>query len=167
MIDLGLQPRRRRTVLPLQLTAMIDIFAMMIIFLMKGTVLSAVEISVPEGIKLPKSESRELIDPTPRVLIRGDEVQVSFIGRSVPLELLRASRAPGSLEEKTPLSPIREEIGRYRASVSMKQGTANLPLGILADQDTPYQNVFDVVRFFHQEGFETLEFIARGEEGEQ
>ena len=69
--------RKHREPLELQLTAMIDIFSMMVIFLIFGTVIGAAEMVFPSEVKPPLSRSKESTESAPQVTIVGAKVLVT------------------------------------------------------------------------------------------
>jgi biopolymer transport protein ExbD len=157
---LNLAPRRRkRPPINLPLTAMIDIFSLMVIFLIKGTVFGAVDVSTA-GIKLPISISKESIESAPQVLISTEKVKIPSVGGEFPLELFRpGSSGDGSAEAAT----LKLQLKAFVANMPREAKTSGVLLNVVADKSIPYQNIFDTVKFFRDCGFETLLFVATGE----
>ncbi|MBU6154165.1 MAG: biopolymer transporter ExbD [Bdellovibrionales bacterium] len=140
----------------LQLTAMIDVFSMIVIFLILGGVFGATDIVIPGDMKIPKSQSKEGIEAGPRVAILKDQVLFSMTAAPIPLEDFRAS-----VRDKT-IARLRPEFEEY--SKRQKESKATVfPLNLLADQNTPYQDVYDVVAAFRSMGFNSILFVAQGE----
>src|SRR3954463_3161754 len=88
-MSLLLPKKHRRHPIELQLTAMIDIFAMLIIFLIKGTVFGAVDVVIPEGLLLPLSSSKETVEPAQQVIVGNGTVDVAFLDVKLPIGAFR------------------------------------------------------------------------------
>jgi biopolymer transport protein ExbD len=158
-MDFDLIPKReRKGPIELQLTAMIDVFSMIVIFLIFGTVFGAADMVIPTGIEIPKSVSKEGIESAPRVVITKKEVFLSLIegGKPVPLSDFHNPAARSNL--KAQLKPA---LAEYQAK--QKESKASVaPLNLLADTNTPYSDIFDVVVVFRELGFNTILFVANG-----
>jgi biopolymer transport protein ExbD len=155
--------RHRREAMELQLTAMIDIFTLIVIFLVMGSVLGVAEVAIPEGMKLPKSRTIEGIDTAPQLIIRKDLI-VQLKGLS--LDFPSSAEVPvADFLTKEGINPevekITAEIIKYAKPESLK-GKQSI-LNVLADKDVKYKDVFDVIQFFRKAGFESLLFVATGD----
>ena len=152
-------PRKpRRHGVELQLTAMIDIFSMIVIFLIFGTVFGASDIVIPPDMKIPKSASREGLDTAPRIIIDKDKVRVSiWDGAVYPLEGFHGG--DGSAQVRT----LRSRLKAYVAELPEGSKRTGLMLNVIADKNAEYRDIFDVVKVFRSEGFESLLFVAMGE----
>jgi biopolymer transport protein ExbD len=139
---------KRREPLELQLTAMIDIFAMLVIFLLKSTVFGAVDVQVPQDMKLPDSMSKESIETSPKVIINGDRVEASFLAQTTV-----------RVEDVSSLKPA---IQKYITELPKDSGAQASTLSVLADKEVPYRKIYDVVRVFREAGFGNVMFIANG-----
>lgn len=150
------QKRKKREPMELQLTAMIDVFSMIVIFLIFGTVFGAADIVIPKEMQIPNSESREGIDSAPRVAIEKEKVTVSLLEEEFTLATLRSPEGREGLKAK--LAPL---LAAYREKL---HGTT-VPMNLLADKETSYRDVFDVVAAFRELGFNTVFFVAMGQGG--
>ena len=155
--------KHRREGMELQLTAMIDIFTMIVIFLIKGTVMGASDMAVPSDMKLPKSYSHENVESAPQVVISVNEVKILSLGSgrenlpAVPLKDFKTSGSVASIEK------LKEPLKAYIGQLTSAQRSGGVLLNVIADKKTPYADIFDVVKVFRQAGFESLLFIATGE----
>jgi len=140
--------RRRREPLELQLTAMIDIFAMLVIFLLKSTVFGAVDVQLPKDVTLPESVSRESLETSPKVMISDEEVGVSFI-----------TQDPVRLAEVESLKPA---LQKYISELPKSAGAQATTLSVIADKQVSYRKIYDVVKVFREAGFGNVLFIANG-----
>ena len=151
-----LQKKEKKEPLELQLTAMIDVFSMIVIFLIFGTVFGAADMVIPPGIEIPKSISKEGIESAPRVAILKNEVTISLLNEPMPLSLFRSAAGKDTIKAKLKnvLAPYVDKKKDSKSSV--------IPLNFLADQDSPYAEVFDVIVVFRELGFNSILFVANG-----
>jgi biopolymer transport protein ExbD len=158
--EMELLPRKeRRRPLELQLTAMIDIFSMIVIFLILGTVFGASEIILPKNLSLPRSISKEGVESAPRVVIERDRVTTNITEGTLGLELFRGDSAA----THPSVVAMRRGIKEYLKSHPKNDKNPSHLLNIIADGEAAYRDIFDVVKLFREEGFETLLFVAMGE----
>lgn len=163
-MNFSLTPKRKeRRVLDLQLTAMIDIFSLIVIFLIKGTVFGVSDLSVDPTLKLPESRSKEALDTAPTAQIVGDRVIFSGAesqapARGVPIEEITA----GGSGKANLQAAVQSYLGKLPPEAT---GSGTL-LSLIADRGTRYSQVFHVVRFFRESGFDSVLFVAAVREGE-
>jgi biopolymer transport protein ExbD len=159
-------PRKaRREGLELQLTAMIDIFTMIVIFLIKGTVMGVADLDIPKNTALPKSYSAESIETSTQVIITTTSVAVTNLSKEVPrispIELTQFKQ--GRDVETESVKNLKTTLKGELAKRTIEDRKGGILLSVVADQKTPYADIFDVVRVFRESGFETLLFIAMNE----
>jgi biopolymer transport protein ExbD len=143
----------RREIIPLNLVALIDISAMIIIFLVMGAIFGESSVVIPKEMFLPKSVNKETLENAPQVILSGNKVIAYFIGEEISLEEFHQ----GQVSEKH-----KDSVKRYLAAISPKVKKAGVLLNFVADQSTPYRDVFDVIRFYREIGFHSVLFVARG-----
>ena len=143
--------KARKQPIELQLTALIDVMSMLVIFLIKGTVFGASDMLVPNDMKLPESVSRESAESAPQVIISKSKVSVSFSKETYDLSAFRDNGGPTGL---------RKQLKAYVAALPAVARTSGVLLNVVADKLTPYKDVFDTVKVFREAGFETLLFVA-------
>lgn len=164
MITSLVPKRKHRHVLDLQLTAMIDIFSLIVIFLIKGTVFGVSDLPMDPTIKLPESRSKESLETAPQVQIIGD--RVFFSGDSTASrssgvdvnDLARAGTTPEGPRER-----LGAEIKDFISRLTPEARGSGVLLSVIADRTTPYSKVFQVVRFFRESGFDSILFVAAAE----
>ena len=153
-------PRKHREPFELQLTAMIDIFSMILIFLIMGSVFGGVDIIVPNGIKLPKSKTNEISSSALTVAILADQVQVTGLqSKDVPLAEFRRDRVQNSAA----INGMKAELKAAVDKMSKEEKAKGVPLNVVCDQKAPYKDVFDVMQVFRGSGFNTILFVATTE----
>jgi biopolymer transport protein ExbD len=157
MFDLDATPKRE-AVIRLQLAPMIDIFVLVIVFLLKGTVLSETVISTPELVEVARSESREVTELAPEVYITEADVHFRMIGETVPLARVAA-------EELDPADPLIEKFRNYlsQSKTLSESGNSLIHVNVVADYRTEYKTLFHVVRLLRAAGFKAMLFIAEGD----
>ncbi len=147
--ELIYKPKHRK-VMDLQLTAMVDIFSMIIIFLIKGTMFTTADIVIPSEIQLPKSFSKEELESTPKVTIYADHVEVSFLDQPVKWDDWAATGAK-----------ILEKSEQLKKDLKKK----DLIISLVADKKTPYKKIFDVSKVLKESGFDSVLFLANSNKG--
>lgn len=155
----------RRAVMELQLTAMIDIFTMIVIFLIKGTVMGAAELEIPEKTQIPRSFSSESLESAPQVLITEKEVRLTnFFKDNNPQDPVAMSDFKLGREVESPkVGALKNRIKDQISKLTPEERQGGVLLSVIADQKTPYSDVFNVVRVFREAGFETLLFVAESQ----
>jgi biopolymer transport protein ExbD len=155
MFDLEASQKRKSVIL-LQLAPMIDIFVLVIVFLLKGTVLTETAVSSPELVEVAKSESREVTELAPEVYITESDVEFRMIQERVPLaEILK--------EELDLRDPRIAKFKEYLAGALAADGNTHLHVNIVADYRTSYKAIFHVVRLLRVAGFKAMLFVAEGD----
>lgn len=172
-MSFNFQRKTRRQPLELQLTAMIDIFTMIVIFLVMGTVIGVSEVSVPPNLKLPKSFSVEALDSAPQLIVdrKTDGPQPETVIRLKSLSAETAELEPIPLEDFRPavsaskprILDLKAKLKERLAKLTPEQRAGGVLLNVVADKATPYADLFDVIKVFREAGFESLLFVATGE----
>ena len=144
----------RRELVALNLVALIDISALIIIFLIMGAVFGESAIVIPPGLKVPLSENKESPEVAPTVSIFGDQVTVNFLNTKIPLAQFANGNVPNSSHEQA--------VKQYIASIPASVSQSGILLNVVADRQTSYRTVYDVVRFYRQVGFQSILFVAQG-----
>lgn len=155
-MDLDFSETRRRHVGQLQLASMIDIFTLIIVFLMKGTVLGGVSINFPANFLAPQSSSTEALEAAPQVVIFEDEVEMNMIHEKFPMKIFTVGN---EAQERV----VNAKLVKYLKDLAPENKLAMSQVNVLADAKAPYENVFAVVRFLREAGYTSMLFIAHGE----
>lgn len=147
--------KKRKGVIYLQLAPMIDIFVLVIVFLLKGTVLTETAVTSPELVEVAKSESREVTELAPEVYITEKDVEFRMIQEKIPLaEILK--------DELDMSDPKIAKFKGYIEGSRTVDGNTLMHVNIVADYRTSYKAIFHVVRLLRVAGFKAMLFIAEG-----
>lgn len=149
----------RRETLEIQLTAMIDIFSIIIIFLILGTVFGVADLPVPPSMRLPKSVSKETVEAGPRITIHENKVLISILEKEFKLSWFKSR--PGF--ESDEIANLKNSIKEYLDTIPKKNKGSDQFLNIIADHNLNYEDLFDVVKVMREAGFESVLFIAKAE----
>jgi biopolymer transport protein ExbD len=146
----------RKSNMALQLAPMIDIFTLIIVFLLQGTVIGTTSVAFPSEMNPPQSQSTEDLENSPIVEIYADHVEFKPTKSKIALNAFLNASDTGLFEEK---NKIQEYLTR-QGSASPKDFSH---LNVVADRATNYEVIYKVVKFFKDAGFQSVLFIAQGE----
>ncbi len=136
-----------------QLAAMIDVFSILIIFLIAGTVIGASSIDLPEGVLPPLSQSKESLVSAPQLTITDKSITLGFSTQAYPPEIFLPS---GTVDPR--LQQFKTEITEYLKSVEGKPDSKIINL--VADQKLTYDKIFDVIKATREAGFQSIMFVS-------
>lgn len=139
-----------------QLTPMLDIFSVLILFLIAGTVFGTAAIQLPNGLNLAQSVRREVMETAPQVTVTTSGVEVPFLRRRYTFDTFRQSDGA----QKPELSALKESVQRYIATLNPEARSAGVLLNVVADKSATYRDVYDVVRVFREAGFDSVLFVS-------
>jgi biopolymer transport protein ExbD len=139
----------------LNLTSLIDICAILIIFLVMGTVIGQEEVTTPPGLKFPKSFNKENLENAPQIIVFNDEVDVKFLNRKIPIQTLRSTEHELTLR-------VAGEVQKYIEAMPIKLKSSGVLLNMVADSRVPYSVIYDVSKYFREQGFQSILFVAEG-----
>jgi biopolymer transport protein ExbD len=148
-----LERKQRREPFQLQLTALIDVFSMLVIFLIKGTVFGMSDIAVPEAVRLPESVSREMVESAPQLIIGKEDVRISILQKPISLQAFADVTGPQMVE-------LKKQLKAYVQALPIEARSSGVLLNVVSDRETSYRKVFDTVKVFREVGFETLLLVA-------
>ena len=145
--------KKRKAVIVLQLAPMIDIFVLVIVFLLKGTVLTETVISNPELVDIAKSESREVTELAPEVYITHNNVEFRMINEKIPLSEI--------MNEELDLdNPLINKFKKYMSQSQEVDGNTLMHVNIVADYKTSYKAIYHVIRLLRVSGFKAMLFYC-------
>lgn len=151
--------RPRREPLSLQLTAMIDIFSLIVIFLVVGAHHENSDIIFPNGFVLPKSISKESTESTHEVVISLDKVSFKKLNLEINIADIEETDS-----EKVSVQDFEKGIEAYAKSVKLENSEKKLSLSVIADERVSYEKIYSILRIFRRAGFQNLYFVASPKE---
>lgn len=155
-MDLESIENTRRYPLALQLAPMIDIFVLIIVFLLKSTIVADVSIVFPREMHPPLSKSKEGLETFPEVVVTETEVVVGMIEETISLsEIDRLS------DER--MAGLKSKVEQYVKSKDEKIRSQATHINLITYRGNNYKNIFSAVKFLRKIGFQSVAFIAEGE----
>ena len=154
-MDLDSVSMPKRNVLALQLAPMIDIFFLIIIFLLKSTIVADVSVIFPSQMHPPLSQSRENLDTFPEVVLNETEVTLGFLNVTKKLEEI------DTLTDED-IGILKAKVDSYIKSKDEKIRKQSININFITSRENNYKNIFTVVKFLRRIGFQSIQFIAEG-----
>lgn len=146
--------KKRKLIIQLQLAPMIDVFVLIIVFLLKGTILEESAIILPPGVELAQSASKETSQVAPQVVITKDKVIFKMIDKEKSIEEF-------AKEDFNARDPIIDEFKNFLLINKDVEGTELI--NVISDSSTSYKIVYNVVKLLRTSGFQSMLFVAEGE----
>jgi biopolymer transport protein ExbD len=144
------KPHRHDIVEP-QLAAMVDVFSILIIFLIAGTVMGTTAIILPQGLVPPKSASKESMLTAPQLTIHNSWVQLSFASKPYPLSAFKSGNDP----EVTRFS---NDVRGYVETYKLKPDSD--AINLVADRGLTYDQLFAVIKAARAAGVKAVLFVS-------
>lgn len=155
-MDLNSIENTRRFPLRLQLAPMIDIFFLIIIFLLKATIVADVSIVFPREMHPPLSHSKESLETYPEVVVTETEIIMGMIHETLNIKDLE------KLDDKK-LSELSYKVENYVKTKGEAVRGSAMHINLITYRGNNYKNVFASVKFLRRIGFQSVAFIAEGE----
>ena len=149
---------RNQTMVDLNLVSLIDVFTILIFFLLSSA--GGVELlASPKAVKLPVSTANKSPKETLVVVVSGEDIVVD--GRKVA-SVSEAMATPGDL-----VAPLKAELDvqAQRRAVRAENQTPAQALTIMADKDTPYSLLRKVMVTSARANFSDVAFAVRRRDG--
>ncbi len=146
--------KKRSNVIILQLAPMIDVFVLIIVFLIKGTIMEESAVLKPEGLNLALSMSKETSLVAPQVIITNDKVQFKMIDTERPI-------AEFTEDNFNPRDPVFKAFKKYIEETKDVENANHI--NVISDRSMPYKTVYHVVKVLRISGFQSMLFVAEGE----
>ena len=152
-MDLNEVTFKRRHPIALQLAPMIDIFTLIIVFLLKSTVVADISIVFPSELQAPKSLSQESLETFPEVFVYHDRVELPF---------MKISKKFVELEEITDeeLSRTKKKVADYIKVAAVHSKASLININMLSGKNNKYKTIYSAVKYLRQIGFQSVLFIA-------
>ncbi len=153
-----LEKKDRHGIIILNVVPLIDISAMIIIFLVLGSIFSESSIVIPRDVFLPTSDNKEDLVQAPQISVSKESgVELNIFNKiTVPLKDFSEERESSALQQ------LKARIKEYISKLSEDQKKQGILVNFIADKATPYKEVFDVIKFFRESGFQSILFVAQG-----
>lgn len=166
--------RRRREVLDIDITSLLDILVILLVFLLKSYNSSGVIISVPRGVNIPSSASESL--NTSGVVIQVSKNKIWFDEEEV-VDLQKARKS--SYYRKTVFNrssqgrmiiPLFNALIKKKKTIKQVEKSAENAskftgvVNLVIDKDIGYYDVRKVMYTVASAGYSTYKFVVLGEE---
>lgn len=155
--------RPKREALDLDITSLLDILVIMLVFLLKSYNSSGIILNVPKEIALPSSNSQSVNN-------YGVNIQVSTDTIWVDDQVVMETEGPLKLRGGNLISPLYNELVRRKNVIKQTQktspeaqkfsGIANLIL----DKTLKYNEIRKIMHTTAAAGFKTYKFVVLGED---
>ncbi len=156
--------KKKKKLIGLQLAPLIDIFVLIIIFLIKGTVMSGAAITPPADLKPAKSKSPESVEPAGQIYITQNEVYFPMINEKVSTTEFLKQIQENTVEKLSGASAqVAKKLSGYVKAIPAAEKKSGLLLNFLADANIDYKTTFEISKFCREIGFENILFVAQGE----
>ncbi len=156
--------KKKKTLVGLQLAPLIDIFVLIIIFLIKGTVMSNASITPPADLTPALSKSPEGMEPAGQVYISQSEVYFSMINERIPLpEFMQQIQENTNEKFSGHSAELTKKLKAYIQNVPTTDKKSGILMNFLADTGTEYRTVFEIAKFCREIGFQNILFVAQGD----
>ena len=133
-MDLDSVSMPKRNVLALQLAPMIDIFFLIIIFLLKSTIVADVSVIFPSQMHPPLSQSRENLDTFPEVVLNETEVTLGFLNVTKKLEEI------DTLTDED-IGILKAKVDSYIKSKDEKIRKQSININFITSRENNYKNI--------------------------
>lgn len=151
--------RPRRQPLELNLTPMIDIFSMLVIFLILGAMHGQSGMELPASLLLPESNSKESAELAPQLILTPERVEFRPLGIALPASAFE-NASDGSVAE---IENLKSRLAEYTKTLPASVTGAGLLLNVISDKNMPYRKLYNILGVFRESGFETLLFVTQPE----
>jgi biopolymer transport protein ExbD len=158
--------RKKKGPIDLDITSLLDVLVIMLIFLLKSYNTSSVTLSIPEGIKLPTSTSQNL--STAGVMIQVSESNIWVDSKNV----LDSSQAPKRLYDqgKRRIIPLYNELVRKRQEIqAIAKATKNAKkfsgvANLIVDKSLKYSYLKKLMYTCAVAGYKQYKFVVLSED---
>jgi biopolymer transport protein ExbD len=155
------KPHRREPTEP-QLATMIDVFSILIIFLIAGTAMDSSILNIPNDIILPKTISKSSTLNAPQITIEKNIIMVNFINEKINYSEIV------TVEESSKLKNVRLKVEEYLKNVeagkkskkSLSESQLLQSLNLVAGDKTSYEIIFNTIKWFKDRGFQNTILVA-------
>lgn len=145
---------------PLELNSLMDILIIMLVFLIMNFTISEVVLSIPQNIKIPDSQSLDMIKNGVQVQVSDDlevwinDEKISTEGASSQLWPLKVEK--DIVEKLMEIKNQLRELNLQSSAISDESKVVNL----IMDKNVSYEHIEKIMNFSTQAGFEEFKFIV-------
>jgi len=153
ILSKNLNKSKKRAPLALQLTPLIDIVSMLVIFLIMGMFMNALEVPIPGQFTIPKSVTTVAAQNNPTItILKDNKLNINFIN------LLDVKE----VEQEILTEDLQNQVTNFIETLqNEKKPTPTL--NILADASEHYNRLYNVARVFQELGFQKIAFVTTPE----
>lgn len=156
--------KKKKKLIGLQLAPLIDIFVLIIIFLIKGTVMSNASVNLPQDLNPAQSKSPEGIEPAPQIYVGKEEIYFSMIGEKIAVsEMMKQIEHNTATKVFGRTALITEKLKQYLKEIPDADKKSGILMNFLADAAVDYKTVFEISKYCREIGFQNILFVAQGE----
>ncbi len=155
--------KKKKKLIGLQLAPLIDIFVLIIIFLIKGTVMSGASITLPEQLKPAKSKSPEGIEPAGQIYLTQTEIVFAMIDERMSTSDFLNQLQLNSEDKNLKINSVSNRLKEYLFKIPDEDKKSGILLNFLADAAVDYKTTFEVSKYFRNIGFQNILYVAEGE----
>lgn len=148
---------KKKRVAQLQLAPMIDIFTLIIVFLLKGAVFSETSITLPADMNPAVSSSVESSEFAPQIFISLDKFQFEMPEEKLDIEKNKF------MKNEDYRNQIMSKLKKNYEKIPNQSKLALSNLNVVADAKVTYDFVFEVIKIFREAGYNSMLFVAIGE----
>lgn len=148
---------KKHSVVALQLAPIIDVFIVIIIFLVMGALSKGVSVEVPPNLKLAKATTEDSLEITSEVHVLNEKQDIFF--KFINEKISSVELLSDPLKQKK----LQDQIKQYLDKLSPKNKSGGISLNLVIDEKIKYYTVFELSQFLRNSGFENLSFVTERE----
>lgn len=150
-----------------QLATMIDVFSILIIFLIAGTTMNSSILQIPAGLRMPKMTSEGATINAPQVTIFQNQVWLSINKKSYSLQTVLAQNPQDSaLQELAATVKHYRDIAQSKQVSKLNSATSSLDyLNLVADATVTYNKIYPIIQYFKSLGFKSIVMVGTPKSG--
>lgn len=159
------EKKHRREHTEPQLAAMIDVFSILIIFLIAGTTMDSSILNIPADLFLAETSSKSSSINAPQATLKDGILVINFINEEVAITEIE--------NESIKIKNIGVKLKDYLTKVEKDNKKKNTQLqllqsiNLLADKSTPYKDIFTTMKYFRGYGFQNTILVGVEKGGRQ
>jgi biopolymer transport protein ExbD len=151
-----IRKKRRSTELPL--TALVDIFSILVIYLLVGSHFAPTDIVLPKDLELPSSHSAENLDIAKQVHVSKSVVSIPSLNYSVPLAAFSQKGGSGAR-----VAEFQSQVSRMIGTMAPELRQNGVTINFVADKDLSYVVIYNVLQALRVREVDNVLFLAQGQ----